>query len=460
MSCFVTFLLMLRAPPPMLQPALAQVKLRQCLLSEWLLLENDTLLPCLRELDLSGNRLTSLTSLMACPVLASLDISNNRFADAAGVAEALRCHVLFLERLSCTAHLWAPNELLPHLSSASMSNEGSIRLTPAAFAEDDWPAGGQRLKYLLESSRQSSSDSASAAGSVTQEMAFILQRWLCCLADWSTGPHNTQALVQRQAQKLSPPQPTAAQTAMMVSRVVRLQAWWRGTLVRLRLGRLLTTLDDGSGMGNSLVMEGDVDLSEFDAGLDAVDRDFGDLRPPTAILRCVAFWGEKWREKLALFLNQGSWTCSLGRKSRPAPVRAPATRVERAKVSAWATRDAPTPTELGELSDAKPALAANSRVSQIGRGKRCKKVENLCAVLLHRRLNVYLYFYHAVKFFLSALCRLCDHRHGSRVRLQQTFQRLKPATPADPALRLLLCQQQLQYLRVVLRPRATGVLSA
>ena len=274
-------------PPPLTprQPALQSLKLQKCRLTSWMAAPDQTFLPCLTFLNLAGNRLADVADVARCPALLELHVQGNALQDAEGFLQTLRA-LPFLERAA-----FADNPLTEDASQrlsalwpgaqpdTSQADAGCClwRLGRAGAPELDgvaWSRLAPALHQFL---------------STTRDLRFRLQHAMAgqqgalyALAGLlSMDPAVlSSSSVARLVDALQPPSELAAPPASATAAATRIQAWWRGARVRLQIDRALgaAAFEDDDDF-----LYDDVDIGEFDMGLDLLDKEYADLRPPEVI---------------------------------------------------------------------------------------------------------------------------------------------------------------------------------
>lgn len=229
--------------------------------------------------------------MIASPALRDLDIADNSLSDVASAVAALgSCP--HLVSIACGGNPWGQSgvaDLADGLPGAAIATNSSERGTavvslspvPLPAASDAWTALAPRLSACLAALEVTEGGDAARTDG---EVSTALERWLACLG--AIGSAGARAAAATETSTLLGPPATRPQLPRHVTAAaIRMQAWWRGVRVRLQLARALGSLDFAD---DDDFEYGDVDVSEFDAGLDSLDRDYADLRPPAVIAAAAA----------------------------------------------------------------------------------------------------------------------------------------------------------------------------
>lgn len=119
----------------------------------------------------------------------------------------------------------------------------------------------------------------STAGSGEAEERELAVRRLAALLSLD-AVEDCNVSVERVLERTQPPVTVAAPPLHVERAAVKLQACWRGTRIRLQIHRALgaASFEDEDDF-----LYDDIDIGEFDAGLDLLDKEYADLRPPQVI---------------------------------------------------------------------------------------------------------------------------------------------------------------------------------
>ena len=244
-----------------------------------------TFLPCLQQLDLRGNRLVHITDAARCPSLTRLCAEDNALQDTEDFLQTMRAlplleYVEFANNPFADQVVHRLQECWPGArrrveESGKPAGGWQLAQRPSDLCSAPWASLASTLhRYMVTSHHFQSTAGGGEAG----ERALAVRR-LAALLSLDTV-EACDASVSGVLERTQPPATVAAPPLHVERAAVKLQAFWRGTRIRPQIYRALgaASFEDEDDF-----LYDDIDIGEFDVGLDLLDKEYADLRPPQVI---------------------------------------------------------------------------------------------------------------------------------------------------------------------------------